>query len=582
MSLPALKLKTSRIAAFFVLVMLISGCQQGDLLNELSQDTCGMETIAISSIQGASKVTPLLGEAVTTIGVVTHLDQPSGLYIEMPSRGQSADTSAGLFVQSPALATMVSAGDRLLVSGIVAETGDGSDTLTSLIQLAGYRVCAKQQTLPVTKIELPLTEQTRESLEGMHLRLDQQLFVTDPRSAGKGLLTLSVNGILPQPTEIALPGKDARAQAAINRRATLRISLAGDEDQHLPAGTTVLSINGVLGNDGRGSRLMLKTPLHTIPVRVNRTKPPAENNIRIVGLNLHNYFNGDGNGGEFPTPRGAKTPAEFSQQRGRLSAAIEHIQPHLVAVMELENDGFGPDSAADDFIQDLQNASGQTWQVVAPLNGPIGGDVITVGIFYRADKLDAIGKAALLTSPEFQRRSRVPIAQKFANKTTGESFLAVVNHLKSKGSCPQDGINANLKDGQGCWNQARTAAATVMAKWAQSLANATTAGKVLILGDMNAYRMEDPITAVLDAGFHDLKASSGLRLEFSYIYSGEAGTLDYAFASPQLRPNIQSAMILNFNSIYARELDLPLPWLGSSDHDPVVVDLRFRQPSTSD
>jgi predicted extracellular nuclease len=327
---------------------------------------------------------------------------------------------------------------------------------------------------------------------------------------------------------------------------------------------------------------MLNAPLNTIPVRVNRTRPPEGSDIRVVGLNLLNYFNGDGAGGGFPAPRGAKTPQEFSQQRGRLTAAIKHIQPHMVAVMELENDGFGPGSAARDFIQDLQNASGETWQVVVPQGVPVGGDVISVGIFYREDKLSAVGAAALNTGPEFKRRSRVPIAQKFTHKATGENFLVVVNHLKSKGSCPDGGANADKKDGQGCWNQARTQAATAMAAWAQSLADASTGGKVLILGDMNAYRMEDPITAILDAGFKNLKASSGLRLEFSYIYSGEAGTLDYAFASSQLKPNVRSAKILNINSIYARNLELPLPWLGSSDHDPVVVDLRFRQSSTSD
>jgi predicted extracellular nuclease len=174
------------------------------------------------------------------------------------------------------------------------------------------------------------------------------------------------------------------------------------------------------------------------------------------------------------------------------------------------------------------------------------------------------------------------MAQEFTDRRSGEDFLVVVNHLKSKGSCPDDGPNANMKDGQGCWNPARTVAAKVMAQWTQTLANSVSGGRALILGDMNAYRMEDPIAAMLDMGFHDLKANSGLRAEFSLIYSGQAGTLDYAFASPQLRPHVQTAIVPHFNSPYAREFDLPLPWLGASDHDPVVVDLRFRQARTSD
>jgi predicted extracellular nuclease len=362
----------------------------------------------------------------------------------------------------------------------------------------------------------------------------------------------------------------------------LRIRLAEDDEQLFPAGTVILALEGVYGHDGRGLRLVQKEALRTVPVRVNRVVPAAGSDLRIVGLNLHNYFNGDGHGGGFPTARGAATPAEFARQRGRLSATIKHLRPHLVAVMELENDGFGEDSAAADFIRDLEKASGKSWQAVTPREGPVGGDAITVGIFYRPDKLVAAGEAAVLTGPHFSRLNRVPIAQQFIDPSSGESFMIVVNHLKSKSSCPDDGRNANLKDGQGCWNHERTEAATVMARWTRSLAETTTAGKALILGDMNAYRMEDPIAAILDTGFQDLKASSGLRLEFSYIFGGEAGTLDYAFASPQLRPHVQSAMVPNINSPYTLELDLPLPWLGSSDHDPVLVDLRFRQPVTSD
>ena len=64
--------------------------------------------------------------------------------------------------------------------------------------------------------------------------------------------------------------------------------------------------------------------------------------LRIVGMNLHNYFNGDGNGLGFPTPRGAKTYEDFQQQRSRIGAAIGVLDPHVLAVMELENDGFGP------------------------------------------------------------------------------------------------------------------------------------------------------------------------------------------------------------------------------------------------
>ena len=61
-----------------------------------------------------------------------------------------------------------------------------------------------------------------------------------------------------------------------------------------------------------------------------------------------------------------------------------------------------------------------------------------------------------------------------------------------------------------------------------------------------------------------------------------AGALDYAFASPELVPYVRGARYLNFNAGYPPGVDLELPWLRSSDHDPVIVDLRFRQSETTD
>ena len=571
---------TPLFAAFFVMAPLIMSCGPDDSIVELSQAACEQPFTVATDIQGNGDQSALLNELLSTRGIVTHVEPASGVFIEHASDA-NGQASAGLFIQAGSLASLAKRGDLLVVEGSVTELGEGSDTLTSLTAITGYRVCASGQSIPVTRISLPLTKSEREALEGMNLEIEQDLFVTDPRNGGAGLLTLSRDGILPIPTEVARPGPDARAQALKNSRASLRIRLDERDDQLFPAGTTILSAQGVLGHDGRGLRLLQNDRLRTIPIRVNRIAPPAGQDLRVIGLNLHNYFNGDGQGGQFPTPRGAETPAEFAAQRARLAATIEHIGPHLVAVMELENDGFGDNSAAADFIRDLESATGETWQAVQPFNGPIGGDAITVGLFYRPDRLAAAGRASVLNGPEFQRLSRVPLAEHFTDQNTGQSFLTVVNHLKSKGSCPEDGRNANMKDGQGCWNPARTAAAKVMAEWTAALAASVSDGKALILGDINAYRMEDPITAIRDAGFHDLNAASGIGFGFSLMYSGQAGTLDYAFASSALRPFVQSAMVPNFNSPYARELELPLPWLGASDHDPVLVDLRFRQASTS-
>jgi len=289
-------------------------------------------------------------------------------------------------------------------------------------------------------------------------------------------------------------------------------------------------------------------------------------------MNLHNYFNGDGMGQGFPTPRGAETFAEFQQQRDRIGAAITSLEPHVLAVMELENDGFGPYSAAQDFIQLANQASRKTWAVTRPADDNTGTDKITVGIFYRTDQLKAIGPAQTLSGGVFER-SRQPQAQLFQRLTDGETMLIVINHLKSKGSCPDAGINANQNDGQGCWNEVRRISAEKMSHWAKETAVAAGTDNILILGDMNAYRNEDPIDAIRSAGFTELMESDQLPV-YSFAYAGQHGSLDYAFASDALVEQVRQAYIWHVNAAFPAHVQLPQAWLRFSDHDPVIVELR--------
>jgi len=309
------------------------------------------------------------------------------------------------------------------------------------------------------------------------------------------------------------------------------------------------------------------------------SQPATEITLRIVGMNLENYFNGDGRGSGYPTPRGAKTADEFHHQRERIGAAIKALQPHAIGVMELENDGFDAVSAAEDIIQLANAATGSPWAVARPLDDRIGTDKIAVGLFYRSDIFTAIGPAQTLTGPEF-KRSRQPLAQVLQLLPDGEKNLFVINHLKSKGSCPDAGVNTN-HDNQGCWNDLRTISAKKMTDWTSKVAADAGTGNILILGDMNAYRSEDPIVAIREAGFTELMDETQGEV-YSFIYRGRRGTLDYAFTSDALNEKVAGAYIWHVNTNLPDTLDSAQPWLGFSDHDPVVVDIRLRQSNTSD
>lgn len=573
--------RTPLFAAFFC-VAVLSGCQKDDSGSRPGFTRCDTETTPIANIQGSRPASRMLDQRVTVQGVVTLVQPGQGLYVEEPGSDKDERTSNAIFVQTTRLPKKAGPGSWVSVKGKVTEIPKGRHSLTALTNVGEISRCSSGQALPLTDIALPLGGLDRESVEGMRVHVDGVLTVTDTYSLSRGKLSLAGNGFQFVATETMAPGGDAFKHGQKNQHFTLPVTLQDGSQHHelLATGSTVSDITGVMAHDDRSLRVSLETlttgdtPTFPVPSEADKGE------LRVVGMNLQNFFNGDGRGGEFPTPRGAETPAEYDQQRQRIGAAIRVLNPHVLAVMELENDGFGPVSAAADFIALANQATGGSWHMVRPAGDDAGTDMITVGLFYRDDLLEAVGSTRTLTGPEF-KRSRQPLAQVFRQRQGGGKVLIAVNHLKSKGSCPDSGPDANQKDGQGCWNPTRVASARKMSAWVKSLAKTTQTANSLILGDMNAYRQEDPINTIRKAGFIELLDDSESR-PYSFVFFGQAGTLDYAFASEELLQHVQRAFIWNINAALPAHMDMPEPWLRFSDHDPVVIDLRMHQSTTSD
>ena len=164
---------------------------------------------------------------------------------------------------------------------------------------------------------------------------------------------------------------------------------------------------------------------------------------------------------------------------------------------------------------------------------------------------------------------------------TGEVFAVVVNHFKSKGSCPASGPDVDT--GQGCWNAKRVAQAEGLLDFVDQLRAAD--GDALVIGDLNAYGEEDPINALTAGGLADLVARVPAASRYSYIFDGEAGYLDHALAIEAFGQRVTSVTIwhinadepsvLDYNTEFkTQDLYAPTPY-RSSDHDPVVVGLRL-------
>ncbi len=112
---------------------------------------------------------------------------------------------------------------------------------------------------------------------------------------------------------------------------------------------------------------------------------------------------------------------------------------------------------------------------------------------------------------------------------------------------------------------------------------------VLLIGDFNAYAMEDPIRAFAAAGYADTVAQFIGDDAYSYAFDAQWGYLDSALASASLIPqitgvgelhiNADEPSALDYNTDYKDErlIDLlysPDPY-RAADHDPLLVGLRL-------
>jgi uncharacterized repeat protein (TIGR01451 family) len=234
-------------------------------------------------------------------------------------------------------------------------------------------------------------------------------------------------------------------------------------------------------------------------------------------------------------------------------------------------------------------AGAGTYDYIA--TGVIGGDEIKVALIYQPARVTPVGAYAVLDNvAPFNVNTRPPLAQTFEENTTGALFTVVVNHFKSKSTsgCPTlPDPNADAGDGQGCWNGDRVLAANELVDWLKT--DPTNSGDTdyLIIGDLNSYAREDPITTLEGLGLVNLVSRFEGAAAYSYVFDGQWGYLDHALASNSMAQqvtgtshwhiNADEPIVLDYNEEFkpaAQIADvLSTEMYRASDHDPVMIGL---------
>ncbi|ASP48779.1 ExeM/NucH family extracellular endonuclease [Cognaticolwellia beringensis] len=582
---------------------------------------CADPTTLISAVQGAGFSSPFVGESHIIEGVVTgSFPALNGFFMQEEAIDQDADplTSEGIFVATTGT-------EFPAVNSVVRVIGKISESYgkTQINQSEATLICGADSVL-ASNLSLPFSSsEARESIEGMLVTISGTLTVTDNYNLGRyGEVALS-NGRLYVPTNMHLPGTvEYSALAARNalNKVTLDDGINGSNPENiiyptnglsaantLRAGDTVTSLTGLV-DYSFGNYRIIPVEAPTFDSANLRTEAPelVTGNLRIASFNVLNYFNGDGLGGGFPTSRGADSSEEFDRQRSKIIDAITKMDADIIGLLEMENDGFGEHSAIQDLVHGLN--------LVAPANvhysfvNPnisadpatgielLGGDAIKVAMIYNDKAVTEFGTTAYLTGFPFEYHNRPPMVQSFRATETGERLTVAINHFRSKGCSSSGGVeNEDKLDGQGCYNLRRVQAAEALTAWLSTYPTGIADDDILIIGDLNAYTKEDPVSTIENAGYTNLAQKFIGDMAYSYAYQGEIGTLDHALASASLTDkvldvtewhiNADEPTILDYNVEYKSDEQLVTMYdstaYRASDHDPVLVEIEGVTPLIS-
>ena len=539
----------------------------------------------ISAIQGSGSSVAITTEVIVeaiVVGDFQESDQLSGFFVQEEDADSDSDpnTSEGIFVYCNTCPVDVAVGDLVQVTGLPEDFFDMSQLDVSAATNGSVTIISSGNALPTpASINLPASGNTAavntfENVEGMLVNFTDNLFVSEYFELARyGQLVLTADGRPRQFTDFNTP--DASGFAAYEADLASRqiildddnniqnapISGAGDIPYFWPrpglqnsnlirGGDKINDLTGIMHwsfageNDTNAWRVRPVEPAFTYNFISNnpRSNSPTDvgGSLKVASFNVLNYFT-------TLDSRGADSSAELDRQRQKIAEAICVMNADVIGLIEIENNG---STALDDLLNGTNGVNSICTDTYMAVNtGVIGTDEIAVAFIYNSATISLQGPHAILDSAIDSRfnddKNRPALAQTFVEISSGEKFTAVVNHLKSKGSdCGDVGDpDPNPDDGTASCNQTRADAAAAMVDWLATDPTGSGDPDILILGDLNSYRMEDPITNI-KVGADDTASTTDDYTDlldnliganaYSFVFDGKVGYLDYALANSGL------------------------------------------------
>ena len=590
----------------------------------------GGSNVKIYEIQGEAHTSPLVGQSVTTTGIVTAVDS-NGFYLQDPTGDNKDATSDGIFVFTDANPT-VTVGDDVEVSGTVNEFTPGrpDDGNLSTTQISGSpRVTVKSSgnTLPTATIignggRVPPTE-----------NIDDDAFGTiaakgdfEPDTDGidffeslEGMLVTAKDAVAVAPTsrfgEIFTVVDNGDNATGISERGTLNISpddfnpekvqidadsdiLPGFDFPEVNAGAQLGDVTGVVSYGFGNFEINPTEAFSVTPSNIQPETTTVSGDADKLTVASYNLLNLDPKAEDVSkVDDNRSSNVDDDQGNGRFDAIASQIvnnlkTPDIIGLQEIQdntgaeiNDGV---TAANETLQKLVDAiaaaGGPEYELIDNTfigdgtNGGQPGGNIRTAFLYNPARVDFVEDSlSAVTDPNAQQtdssnpffNSRLPLAGKFT--FNGEEVTVVNNHFSSKGgSSPILGVEQPF--------EARQEDPDVNGSLDERQAQAQA-----IKGYVDGILAEDSQANVVVLGdFNEFEFVSPLETlaqsltnltetvpedeRYSFIFQGNSQSLDHILVSDRLASNAEFD-IVHVNSEFTENSQ------RASDHDPLVASL---------
>lgn len=580
--------------------------------------------VRIPTIQGRAHLSPFLGKAVRSQGIVTAV-AGGEIYVQDPTGDGDPATSDAIMLRTsaPGLAR----GDEVLVTGVVVEWVPGGEKTANLstttIEASAVEVLRHGERLPrpvilgqdgrlppardvISSDELPVNLRIGEEVRGN--RFDPENDAIDFFESLEGMLVMVRHPVAVSSTQtfnaeqseiMTLP--DAGAGVAASRRTRWggillqsgRDNLGGQNPERIqiqldaalfpgpvPAvqvGDTLSDVTGVMRYNFGSYEVAATARFEVRPRRLTPEISMLAGTPDAVTVASYNVLN-------------LSAATSDSAQRRLLAAQIVHAlrSPDIIALQEIQDDSGEVDdgiTSARGTLTALRDAiaaaggSRYAFFDVAPANGRPGGAPggnIRNAFLYHPGRVrllshrsvtSAVLAAAGAPDSAAFRESRDPLEGVFV--TMGQRVTVINNHLSSRfGSTPVFGaVQPFVQAGEAD----RAAQVRALHDYTTHLLKAEPKARIIVVGDMNTFEFSDELAELLPgspAVLHPLLPLVPVQERYSYNYEGNSQVLDHVFVSRALVRGAELDM-LHLNT------DFPaLPGRTASDHDPLVA--RFR------